>query len=90
MQGEFVILGKDHGMRYGFTIPPLPKERYEFLQRVAKAYGITQRQVVITALDALLALGVENRTKVDVLVEEVKGESVPGRKPKRVEEEGSL
>lgn len=57
---------------FGFTIPSLPKPQYEFLQRVRKRYYLSQRQVVIAALNILESKGVEDRAGVEALFEEVK------------------
>ena len=52
----------------GFTIPSLPKEEYEFVCRIRDQYHVTQRDVIIAALQALRQLARLNRAAVDTLL----------------------
>ena len=57
---------------FNFVIPSLPKETYEFVQRVAKRYEMSHRQVVIVALQLLEARGVDAPDAVESLFMGVK------------------
>ena len=65
-------------MAYTFTVPNLPLKVYEFVRRAAKAYGLSQRQVVIAALELLNDLGVEDKARVETLFQRVR-EKHPSR-----------
>ena len=53
---------------FGFTVPSLPKEDYQFVNTVRDQYGITQRDVIIAALQALRHLAQVDRAMVDTLL----------------------
>lgn len=53
---------------FGFSVPSLPKEEYEFVNQVRDQYGVTQRDVIIAALRALRHLARLDRTVVDDLL----------------------
>ena len=57
---------------YTFVIPSLPKETYEFVQRVAKRYGLSHRQVVIAALDHLEHWGAVDQGLIEGLFERIR------------------
>ena len=65
-------------MAYTFSVPNLPPKTYDFIRRAAKGYGLSQRQVVIAALDLLNDLGVEDKTRVEALFQRVR-EKHPSR-----------
>ena len=65
-------------MSYTFSIPNLPLKTYDFVRRASKAYGLSQRQVVIAALELLNEVGVEDKARVEVLLQRVR-EKHPSR-----------
>ena len=69
-------------MSYTFSIPNLPLKTYDFVRRVSKSYGLSQRQVVIAALELLNDLGVEDKTRGEALLQNVR-EKHPSRRGKR-------
>lgn len=66
---------------FNFTIPSLPREQYEFIQRVCKAYTLSQRQAVILALFVLEDQGLENKPRVEEFVESVRARHPSRAKP---------
>ena len=61
-------LSKGRGVAWGLLLPPLSKDRYEFLQAVCKQYGVPQVRVVEAALDALRHLGQVDRELTEALL----------------------
>ena len=53
---------------FGFTVPSLPKEDYQFINAVRDQYEVTQRDVIIAALQALRYLAQVDRAMVDTLL----------------------
>lgn len=49
---------------HNFRIPPLPRDRYDFLQEFVRRFTLTQRQVVILGLNALETLAVEDMPRL--------------------------
>lgn len=56
---------------YWFKIPNLPKNYYEFLVRIRRAYKMSPWQLVILALACLQEMGQEHSERVGELAEEV-------------------
>lgn len=56
---------------FTFTIPNLPRKTYEFVRRASKAYRLSQRHVVIVALDLLNEEGVRDKARVEALFQRV-------------------
>ena len=57
---------------YWFRIPSLPKAIYEKLAVLTAHFNVSQRQVVIAGVLALLRMGQENSGKSRELIEEVR------------------
>ena len=65
-------------MGYTFAVPSLPSKVYEFVRRASKGYGLSQRQVVIAALELLNEVGLSEPTRVEALFQRVR-EKHPSR-----------
>ena len=60
-----------------FSLPDLPREWYQFVQSVREAHGLTQWQVVVLALRALMILGRTEPVMVQELIQQVKEDCPP-------------
>ena len=63
-------------MKYGFTIPNLPKRHYDYINEIVKLHGVTQRQVILAALRVLSRV---NKSEVDSLLKGIKEEFPSGK-----------
>jgi len=59
---------------FRFSIPPLPKVWYDKLRELCKGLGLTQRQVIILGLKAIIVLGQQNEETVKALAAQIKTE----------------
>ena len=59
-------------IQFGFRLPNLPKERYEYLKQIRVTTGLSPWQVIVLALNALEYLGSHDGPTALRLVEDVK------------------
>ena len=59
---------------YGFNLPNLPRDVYQYLKQVREAQHLSPWQVVVLALTALESMSREHPVKALQLVEQVKRE----------------
>ena len=68
-------------MAYTFSVPNLPPGTYDFIRRVAKGYGLSQRQVVIAALELLNEVGLSDPARAEALFQQVREKHPSRRRP---------